>query len=290
MRDQEADSAPLPRLSASARGFTLVEMIVAMVLIGALAAVSAMLVVQPFQANEALQRRAALVEATDQALDRIIRDARRALPNSLRSQHAGHVEFIPVRTGARYRRLPGNGGNDTFVPARQADSFEVLGRLMLDGDEITDLNAATSGVGVDCGAGIPCMSVYNTGQPGFDAYFDENVAQLTTVAEDSIAYDNGAANGRGFAGHSPRQRFFIFDNVVTYECSDGDLRRSSGYGLGNTPDSNDWRLVARGVTRCEFDYSEGSATRRGLLTIELGLTRGGETVNLLDQAQVPNAP
>jgi len=49
-------------------------------------------------------------------------------------------------------------------------------------------------------------------------------------------------------------------------------------------------LVANNVGNCSFDFSQGTATRRGLLTIDLGLSRDGESVNLLDQAQVPNAP
>ena len=270
-------------------GFTLVELIVTIVLIGALVAVSAVFIVQPFRAADDLERRATLVDTADQALDRVTRDARRALPNSVRVSAGGQrVEFIPVRVGARYRRLPGDGSSNTFVPAQTAGTFDVLGGLLLASDELDELADAINGAGTDCGSGIPCISVYNTGQAGFDAYEQENIAQVTTLASDAISYDNAGANTPAFTAHSPRQRVYLFDTVVTYECNGNELRRASGYGVDGSPGAG--RLVAANVSRCNFAYDPGTATRRGLLTIELGLTRGGETVNLLDQAQVPNAP
>ena len=289
MLDVTSTSTRHARAQCRHAGFTLVELIVTMLLIGALVAVSAVFIVQPFQAAEDLERRAALVDTADQALDRVTRDARRALPNSVRVSAGGQrVEFIPVRVGARYRRLPGDGSSNTFVPAQTAGTFDVLGGLLLASDELDDLADAINGAGTDCGSGIPCISVYNTGQAGFNAYEQENIAQVTALATDSISYDNAGANTPAFAAHSPRQRVYLFDTVVTYECTGNELRRAAGYGVDGSPGSG--RLVAANVSRCNFAYDPGTATRRGLLTIELGLTRGGETVNLLDQAQVPNAP
>lgn len=273
-------------------GFTLVELIVTIVLIGALVGVSAIFIVQPFEATQDLQRRAALVDATDQALDRITRDARRALPNSLRTEYPGHVEFIAVRTAGRYRRLPGGGDTDIFVPARPAGTFEVLGGLLNAGSVEANGVAAE-----DCATGAgDCLSIYNTGQEDFNAYDGGNIAGLRSPTDaGTIDY---ATDGSGFAAHSPNQRFFIFHDVVSYICEGTELYRYTGYGLRvSQPQSGDGalddggkRLVANNVTACEFDFSAGSAARRGLLTINLTLSRDGESVNLLDQAQVPNTP
>lgn len=290
-------NAGQPRSSAAQRAFTLVELIIVIVLIGALAAVSSIFIVQPFQATEDLERRATLTDAADQALDRIGRDARRALPNSLRISSDGtRIEFIPVRVGARYRRLPGGGSAGTFVPARRSGSFDIPGGLLLSGDDITELDDATDGAGIDCAGGIPCLSVYNTGQEDYDAYAGDNIAQITSLAEASLSYDNGGVNTPAFAAHSPNQRFYVFDTVTSYICDLGNQRliRFTEYGLlpsqPEQSDLSDGRLVANNVTSCEFDYREGTATRRALLTIELALTKEGETVTLLDQVQVPNAP
>ncbi len=275
-------------------GFTLVELIVTIVLIGALVGVSAVFIVQPFQASEDLERRAALVDSADLALDRITREARRALPNSVRVNGDGdQVEFIPVRVGARYRRLPGGGSNDTFVPARQQDTFDILGGVFLDGDEVDAIDDAAGGAGTECGGGNPCISVYNTGQSGFNAYDEENIAQITSLESTSLGYDNGGANEPAFRAHSPQQRFYIFDDVVSYRCTNGQLLRYSGYGINGSivaEPSNDPQVVTRNVASCDFRYAAGTAARRSLLTLRLELERGGERVFLLDQAQVSNTP
>ena len=49
-------------------------------------------------------------------------------------------------------------------------------------------------------------------------------------------------------------------------------------------------LLADGVSACEFRYRPGEASRNGLLTIRLELTGDGETVRLLHQVHVVNAP
>jgi len=271
------------------RGFTLLEMVVVMVLIAALASLSAVLLVQPFRASEAADRRAALVDAAALALDRIVREARNALPNSVRLHSASHVELIRTRSGGRYRRLPpqGGGGGPIFVPARASGAFEVLGGLL----EAGAVQTRSPGTGCADGGG-DCVSVFNTGQPGFDAYARENIAAITGVAADRIDYDTGGS-GPGFRTHSPNQRFYVVDDVVSYRCTDGQLLRFADYGLvSGTPSlaPADGQLVADGVVGCEFRFEAGTSTRRGLLTVRLDLEREGEGVFLLDQAQVTNAP
>lgn len=271
-------------------GFTLIEMIMVIVLLGILSTVLIVFIVTPFQAARDIERRADLVDAADLALNRITRELRGALPNSVRVHDARHIEFIGTVTGGRYRRLPApGGGSDIFVPARGSDSFDVLGGL-IDAALVT-----TRAPGFDCGtAAGDCLSVYNTGQPGLNAYAGNNLAAITAVSADSISYDRGAP-GPAFATHSPQQRFFVIDTVISYVCdpSTGQLRRLVGYGLGpNAPNlpPNGGELVVDQVSACEFVYQPGTATRRGLVSLRLDLDEGGEQVFLLVQAQVLNAP
>lgn len=266
------------------RGFTLIELILVIVLVGILATVTVVFVLPPFQAAADVERRATLVDAADLAIDRITREARNALPNSLRTPDSGQLEFITTVTAGRYRRLPApGGGSDTFVPARSSDSFDVLGGLLDSGSVVT------RSAGVDCGNGAGhCLSVYNTGQPGFDAWSGENIAAITAADAGSISYDSGGS-GQPFATHSPSQRFYVTDTVVRYVCAGGELRRYSDYGLGSAP-TGAGTLVADNVSDCRFSYNPGSATRRGLLTVRLDLSAEGESIFLLGQAQVLNTP
>ncbi len=267
-------------------GFTLIELILVVILIGILSAVATVFILPPFQAAVDIERRANLVDAADSALTRIRREARNALPNSIRVHNPGFVEFISTRTGGRYRRLPApGGGSDTFVPARSADSFDVLGGL-------PDTGAvATRGAGTNCANGAgDCVSIFNTGQPGFNAYNQESIAAITAASASTITYDTGGA-GRAFATHSPRQRFFVVDDVISYRCENGRMIRYSGYGLqSGTPNLANPELVAENVANCQFTFNPGTATRRGLLTLRIDMARDTEDVFLLTQTQVMNAP
>ena len=129
----------------SPRGFTLIELILVIVLIGILSVVATVFILPPFQAAADIERRATLVDAADLAVNRITREVRNALPNSLRVS-ANQIEFISTVTSGRYRRLPApGGGSDIFVPGRSNGSFDVLGGL-IDSGAITP-----RGAGIDCG-------------------------------------------------------------------------------------------------------------------------------------------
>lgn len=271
-------------------GFTLIEVVMVIVLIGILSSVLVVFIVTPFQAARDMQRRADLVDAADLALNRISREVRGALPNSVRVHGSGHIEFIGTVTGGRYRRLPEPGGaGDVLVPARSSGSFDVLGDLV-DADRVIP-----RGAGFNCGAaGAHCLSVFNTGQPGFNAYAGDNLAAITAVSPASISYDRGVS-GPAFAAHSPQQRFHVIDSVVSYVCDPDSrqLRRHMGYGLSvsapGLPD-NGGELVVGQVADCQFSYTPGTATRRGLVSLRLDLEAEGERVFLLVQAQVLNTP
>lgn len=260
------------------------------VLLGILSAVLVVFIVTPFQAARDIERRADLVDAADLALNQISRELRGALPNSVRVHGDRHIEFISTVTGGRYRRLPKpGGGGDIFVPARRSDSFDVLGGLIDHGLVVT------RGPGFNCGtAAGHCLSVFNTGQPGFNAYAGDNLAAITAASAGSLSYDRGAP-GPAFATHSPQQRFFVVDTVISYVCdpSSRQLRRHAGYGLNQSAPSlpaNGGELVVSQVADCQFSYLPGTATRRGLVSLRLDLEAEGERVFLLVQAQVLNTP
>ncbi len=268
-------------------GFTLVELVLVIVLVGILSAVGVVFVLPPFQAASDIGNRAGLVESADLAIQGITREARNALPNSIRVHGPDHVEFITTATGGRYRRLTDpDGEGNPLVPARPADTFDVPGGLAGSGD----IQPRSPGTACADGDGH-CLSVYNTGQDGFDAYRGQNIAAVTGAGGGSLSYDSGGTPP--FATHSPEQRFFIIDTVVSYRCVDGQLRRYSDYGLSagepSLPDAGGERVASQ-VSGCEFSYSPGTATRRGLLSVRLDLERGGESVFLMDQSQVLSAP
>ncbi|MDX1609967.1 MAG: type II secretion system protein [Halofilum sp. (in: g-proteobacteria)] len=276
-------------------GFTIIELITVIVLIGALAAVASIFIVQPFQAVEDMRRRAELVDEAQLIIERMAREIRTALPNSVRVDSSGSltgIELVSTRTGGRYRRLlaPGGGGGDRLNRTQSSDTFDVLGGL------IDAAAVDTSGsAGTNCVSGNgDCISIYNTGQTNFDVYAGDNIAKVVSAGANSLGYDNGGATP-AFRQHSPQQRFFVIDDVVSFVCDTGSdrMNRHSRYGLNGTQDltpGGTTALMARDVTGCSFTYDQGSSSRAGLVTLNITISRDGETVQLLQQVHVMNAP
>ena len=87
----------------TSRGFTLMEMIIAMVITGILAAVVAVFIAGPVKGYVNTGRRAELTDMADLALKRMALEIRTAVPNSVYwvSTKPDEIEFIPARTGGR---------------------------------------------------------------------------------------------------------------------------------------------------------------------------------------------
>ncbi|APG27863.1 pilus assembly protein MshO [Syntrophotalea acetylenivorans] len=255
-------------------GFTLVELVVVLVVTGILAALGGMFIVQPIQGFLDLSRRARLVDSAETALRRMQRDVRQALPNSVRINGAGTaLELLHTVDGGRYRAYgPGNTLDFTGFDT----DFEALG----------DLDTAPTP-----GQSIVVYNLSGAGTNG-NAYFGDNRAGVgagSTV--NSVILDPPFQ----FPRSSPFQRFFIVDQPVSYICDTGagTLTRYTGYGISaiqsNTPGGTP-ALMANNVSQCNFTYQPGTAQRAGLVTLRLQITEDGESVTLLHQIHVENAP
>jgi MSHA biogenesis protein MshO len=280
------------------RGFTLVELVVAMSVSVVVVAFVAVFMTRPVAGFTDQSRRAKLVDAADTALRRMSRDVRRALPNSVRTTTNGTVvalELLGSIDGARYRAQP-PGSADQILDFTIADgAFNSIGPFTQVAKPFSSVNAY--------------LSIYNVGVPGADAYELGNVitppGTQIDIASDTVAGEDRVTltPGYRFAFESPTQRLFLVEGPISYLCDAGarTLRRYSGYAIAPNQASrdSDAELMAAGATAtlmadrvaaCTLTYAPGTAERAGLVSMELVIDEQGETITLLAQAHVDNVP
>lgn len=264
-------------------GFTLVELVMVIVIMGVIGGIVSVFMKSPVDAYFDTARRAALTDVADTTARRIARDIRKALPNSVRTPSAGCLEFIPTKTGGRYRTeaiLSGDGTQLNFSASDTA--FNMFGS---NNALPVDQRIAQEDVVV----------VYNLGIPGADAYSQENTSRVSATpidgAETSISIDS-----KLFPLKSGSNRFQVVpaaEKVVAYVCSGGNLRRtvSSTFYLASSASvcAATGPILARNIS-CSFDYSGSDLQRNALVRMVMQLTDSGEAVNLYHEVHVNNTP
>ncbi len=287
------------RCTTRQSGFTLIELVVTLVISAIVVSFVSLFISGSVRGFTDQTRRARLVDSATSALQRMGRDVRRALPNSVRTTTAAGVtalEMLSTVDGARYRAQPPGAAAQILDFAAADGSFNALGPF-------TQVTKPFSSTG-------HYLAIYNVGVPGADAY---ELANVITPAgtQIGIAVD-GAAAGEDrvtlspafmFAYGSPTQRVFLLDGPVTYLCDGvaGTLMRYQGYSIASSQASVDshGELLAAGATAslmanqivgCTFTYTPGTAERGGLLALSITASAQGESVSMLSQVHVDNVP
>ena len=265
-------------------GFTLVEIVIVITLLGIVGVMVAVFMKKPIDAYFDTARRAALVDLADTTTRRMAREIRSALPNSLRVASNQCVEFIPTKVGGRYRaETSSTGTGDTLDFSTADSSFDVYG----------DLGALPTAQRPAVG---DLVAVYNLGITGSDAYSLDNVSAITSVTNASPESSIGISPKK-FPLASGSSRFQVIpstDKVVSYACSGGKLYRFSNYAYSatsscQTPVSST-PVLATDVASCNFVYNGSDLQRNALVQISLVFTRTAESVSLYHEVHVNNTP
>ena len=285
------------------RGFTLVELIVVMVVVGVIAGVLVLQLRPAMQSYLAIRQRANLTSQADTALRRIIAEVHAAVPNSLRytraSQSRQCIEFVPTRDGGRFRT-----DIDT-TPAGQASPFNapLVGGVPTSRFGVLTMFAST---GLQRSA-QPNDFIVVGNLNRDDVYAGTNVGVIQAITDSTQAADRAVAAHLvtlaapvSFPAGYEGGRFVVVpssERAVTYTC---DLRAGTVWRVtGYTPSATQpttcptgmARLVAK-VTDCAFAYreNEGATQQSGYLQLRLGLTDGGETATVTMGTHVENVP
>lgn len=267
-------------------GFTLIELVMVIVILGVVGGMVSVFMKGPIDAYFASSRRAALTDVADTTVRRMARDIHKALPNSIRLSGTNCIEFIPTRTGGRYRVNDILAGDDTSLTFTGPDlTFNMLGRNL-------NLPAAQQ---IRASGGVNDMvAVYNLGILGADAYAGNNTATILSVVDGAETQINLAGNTTTFPLESGGNRFHVIpgdEKVVSYQCSGSTLYRSTNYAYATScpaPTPGTTPVIAKGAT-CNFSY-DAQDIRNALVQLQLTFSSAGESVNIYHEVHVNNTP
>jgi MSHA biogenesis protein MshO len=276
------------------RGFSLIEMIVAVTLSAIVVGFMSLFLVAPVDAYFAQERRTELADSANNAIRMLDSDIRHAVPESVRfASVSGNLamELLYAVDVARYRS--GAAPQDLSIGSPDL-SFSTIGRL------------------TRMAPGIYPGNVYLVvGHPsGGDAYSPSNVItppgtsitiapEVAGTGEQVITFDSLVT----FAVDSPTRSVYFVREPVSYVCNPGagTLTRFWGYPISADQSTHATEadlalagassaLVARDLTTCTFQATAATAYYGGLIRIRLRFSREGEVVEVFDQAQVENRP
>lgn len=288
-------------------GFTLVELVMVIAIAAVVAVMVGSVLSRPLDGFVAQSRRAELVDLAATSLNRIARDVRLAVPNSLRVSADGQaLELLLIHSAARYRpnRVGSDGLRFSSAAAGSCGSTTVDGAC----NNFQVLDATLNP------AGANWLVLYNVGAesggspvPGANVWAPANPGVITTsgmtisaqsgapAGEQLIALGNLPGGEFRFAFASPQRRIYLAERVVGYRCQGGRLLRYSYTAINSAipasppPGSNPQPLATQ-ITACNFTYQAGTTQRAGLLSMGLTISEEGENLELLQQVHVDNAP
>jgi len=250
-----------------ARGFTLIELVVVIVLLGIVAVSFSVLISGSVGGYIDTARRADSASAARIALDRMGRELREAMPLSIRINNVPCIEFLPILGSSIYTNLPINTA-----------SFSVL-----------DFSSAA----IPLAAYAPVAAA-----PNYAAIYPVNSNQLYQLVAMRQVQSIGAAasslrlvtltSTSTYPRQSPAERVYFVGMPVSYCLTGGQLRRSVNAVAVTqpVPAANAGGLLLDNLimANSSFSYALGNWRANGLVTINLAIQRNsssGSPENLL---------
>lgn len=269
------------------RGFTLVEMLVVIIILGILAGILTVFLRPAIVSYIDTRRRADLSDIADTALRRIGQDVRNAVPNSVRmGSSASCIQLVPTLNGGRYRMdidnvNPGEAALDTGAATSQ---FDVLSPM-----NMTPTSTPAIGDWV----------VINN-QNGVDVYNGDNRSAITAIATPAanIGQHRLSITPKQFSPGYNGGRFTIVSNAtqtVFYNRVGTTLYRTPAAFNATAAAScasTAGAILATDVSGLTFVYTpnQGATQQSGFVWMRIELSRGGDTVAFNHGVHVSNVP
>ena len=289
-----------------AKGFTLIELVMVIILLGIISVGISSVIKFGSQIYSSVTGREALMSGARFAIERLNREVRAALPNSVRVNSSEDplrplkplkqcLEFTPVAASTVYLDIP-------VAPEPIDDKISVISSDDSDFDSNfnSNLRVATYTLTAEDVYGLNDQIFALLQDPDPDPDPDPKYALNKAELHKWILTLNAEVH---FDQDSPTRRLYLIEPPVSY-CVHGDqLTRHTGY----TRDSDNLPTACTGSTcaasavlmaedvnlvASDLPFSVDNATRirNSLISIKLTFTRDDETISFNNEIQVPNVP
>lgn len=256
-------------------GFTLVEMIFVVVILGIITSIGSGFLVSAMDSYRTAQVRNQLVQRGRLTLEQMSRELRMAAPSSVRTSASGLcVEFMPIVGAANYQgTLPDAENNRAAVNQISTGGFSFT----------------------------PALAKHLLVAPFSPTEIYTNATPSARVGLGSLGSSPFVslplASNRVFLRNSLNRRLFIAADPVRFCLSGGNLLRYSGYGfstnaLGDGSPGGTSNLMAHAVAASgtAFQLSPGSQDRNMVVRMRLIFSNDSTSLQLHHQALVRNVP
>ena len=261
------------------RGFSLIELVIVISLIGIMAISLSNLTKNTVISYIDAKDRNRFSQSSKWAIERISREVREALPQSIRTGSSGSyhcVEFLNIRNASTYLNLPASGSVTSFTAVEFDLSFTpgLIAAIM-------PINPAS----IYSGSGTLA-----------------NVASISNAANQSTINLTSATT---FARRSPRRRFFFLTSPIAYCLNDsnGEIRRWSAYSRTASqqfpPSGGSNSLMGENFSPngTVFNIQPGTLSRASLLQLNFrlqnrsrNLTGDEESFEIFQEVHIRNVP
>lgn len=269
-----------PRFKKTTCGFTLIEMIAVIVILSILAAMGGTFVVSSTNAYQSSQTRTRLVNTGRQAIERMSRQLRIALPYSLRLTNSNQcIEFMPIASGGNYLGL--KNSDDTYTG--------YLPDLINGGGALAsfDVSPHTIDFGsaqfVSVGA-MAANEVYGVNPASRATLSSRSDTQLTLSA--AKIWQRNSVNKRFYLLNTPQafcvinNQLRFYDNQSATAVADPEVNLSSTYSL----------LADNVTATTPFALTAGSENRNTIVQITIAFAHKAESVPFTHSVMVRNVP
>lgn len=251
-------------------------MVVSITLLGIVGLFSGEVIRQSLVLYSDVEVRGSLIQQGRFATERLRREIREAVPNSVVTNLTGScVEFFPIINSGIYTNLPTSSPSSALRALPFVDAGE-------EGDRITVY--PTSNFQLRDSIALTDSQV---------AILDSDIDFSPSISSTMI--DIELASAITFGNNSPANRFYIYSQPVAFCIVGDELQRYDGYEMNRTLEPGDTTLgsgvvLVDSLLSVNFVTQEAQLQRNGLVKIELTLASNGEVIRFDDDALVYNTP